>query len=531
MRQLKKLLNKNTHKKKKGKSIPKNKGYSFIKIKENIETLKFKENRHNKSYDQNIKHIEIESLVSRILKNMINADNKEKENQIILKEVNHKHLFKLKGLNITKEIIIKKDTIKNNTPYTLTYKGYNFYIRGADPTNSQRVTWHCQNYLKNWKGLKNKSKFCNSTIQGQRLKKNSINFIYYFISDHSENCIKEEEKKIKDKMSLEEKINIDYIDIKDKFNENIKIENKNDFLIVLEKYIKDKKLSEIKLKDFQKYGNEYYINKKLNEKFVIDNIFLKNAYYRITNKYFNLELEGIYDYCNKIKNNQNFCRNISLKQIINKEKKVIDHKAIIFFTDFDIKRLINSEHLLLDGTFIYPKGFIQTIIIMYFDIIVEKMVPGIFILINNKTSEGYLEVFAYIKYYIDNLVEYKDEKIKFKTFTTDFEKALFSAFDRIFNKDKKIKHIGCYFHFIQNIRKYLQKNHLTKLKYKAQYDSIMNTCKNLPFLNLKNKDLINHIKNKAKLNEKDLNKFILYFKNTWLEYFISGELLLNNISL
>ena len=52
-----------------------------------------------------------------------------------------------------------------------------------------------------------------------------------------------------------------------------------------------------------------------------------------------------------------------------------------FFTDFDIKRLASSEHLLIDGTFIYPLGFMQTVIIMYFDVIIEKMIPGIFIFI------------------------------------------------------------------------------------------------------------------------------------------------------
>ena len=32
----------------------------------------------------------------------------------------------------------------------------------------------------------------------------------------------------------------------------------------------------------------------------------------------------------------------------------------------------------------------QTIIIMYYDILIEKMIPGIFIVINNKTFEGYV---------------------------------------------------------------------------------------------------------------------------------------------
>ena len=94
---------------------------------------------------------------------------------------------------------------------------------------------------------------------------------------------------------------------------------------------------------------------------------------------------------------------IVIKQLVTKEKKTIDHKAILFFTDFDIKRFIISEHILLDGTFIFPEGFMQTIIIMYYDILIEKMIPGIFIVINNKTFEGYIDCFTYIKNYINKL--------------------------------------------------------------------------------------------------------------------------------
>ena len=45
----------------------------------------------------------------------------------------------------------------------------------------------------------------------------------------------------------------------------------------------------------------------------------------------------------------------------------------------------------------------QTIIIMYYDILIEKMIPGIFIVINNKTFEGYVDCFTYIKNYINKL--------------------------------------------------------------------------------------------------------------------------------
>lgn len=113
----------------------------------------------------------------------------------------------------------------------------------------------------------------------------------------------------------------------------------------------------------------------------------------------------------------------------------------------------------------------QTIIIMYYDVIIEKMLPGIFIIINNKTEEGYQASFTYIKEYIKKLLNNNLKKLKFKTFTTDFEIALFKAFNEVFNEEKNIKHIGCYFHYLQNIRKYLQKNGLTSIKNIEYYNS------------------------------------------------------------
>ena len=75
---------------------------------------------------------------------------------------------------------------------------------------------------------------------------------------------------------------------------------------------------------------------------------------------------------------------------------------------------------------------------MYYDNITEKMIPGIFIITNNKTEEGYLDSFIYIMNYIDHYSSDRIENYEFKTFTTDFETALFNAFNIIFNKDKKL---------------------------------------------------------------------------------------------
>ena len=173
-------------------------------------------------------------------------------------------------------------------------------------------------------------------------------------------------------------------------------------------------------------------------------------------------------------------------QIIDiKRQKIIENKSFIFFRDFNIKRIIASEHLLIDGTFIYQKNYMQTIIIMYYDIIIEKMISGIFILINNKTEEKYKDSITYIKEYIKKLLNDNLIKLKFKTFTTVFEIALFKAFNEVFNEEKNIKHIGGYFHYLRNIRKYLEKNGLTSNKNIEYYHSLINIKKSLPFLKLK----------------------------------------------
>ena len=75
--------------------------------------------------------------------------------------------------------------------------------------------------------------------------------------------------------------------------------------------------------------------------------------------------ENLYEYYKKLDNDEYFCRKILIKLLITKDNKIIDHKTLIFFTDFDIKRLIVSEYLLIDVTFVYPFNYMKTIIIMY----------------------------------------------------------------------------------------------------------------------------------------------------------------------
>ena len=65
-----------------------------------------------------------------------------------------------------------------------------------------------------------------------------------------------------------------------------------------------------------------------------------------------------------------------------------------FFIDFDIKRLGCSEYLLINGTLIFQEGYIPNIIIkkiLWYNN--KKMIPGIFIIINNKMKKDIEIVF------------------------------------------------------------------------------------------------------------------------------------------
>ena len=57
----------------------------------------------------------------------------------------------------------------------------------------------------------------------------------------------------------------------------------------------------------------------------------------------------------------------------------------------------SAIHLYIDGTFITTKDYKQLIIIMFFVDSSKRKIPGCYILINNKTQNGYLKVFQNLK--------------------------------------------------------------------------------------------------------------------------------------
>ena len=62
-----------------------------------------------------------------------------------------------------------------------------------------------------------------------------------------------------------------------------------------------------------------------------------------------------------------------------------------------MKNLILKPNMSYDGTFVYPSSYSQTLIIMFYYQLNHKIMPGVFICINNKTSEGYINAFNSIE--------------------------------------------------------------------------------------------------------------------------------------
>ena len=62
------------------------------------------------------------------------------------------------------------------------------------------------------------------------------------------------------------------------------------------------------------------------------------------------------------------------KILIKDNKEKFNHKHIIFYSNFDFKRLYVSKHILVDGTYVFPKGFTQTVIFLYYDYITFKFI-------------------------------------------------------------------------------------------------------------------------------------------------------------
>ena len=179
-------------------------------------------------------------------------------------------------------------------------------------------------------------------------------------------------------------------------------------------------------------------------------------------------------------------------------------------------------------TFVFPDKYKQTLIIMYYDNIINKMIPSVFIVTNNKICEGYILIFEFIKRYITSYIKNDLIHINWKSFTTDFEIALITAFKKSFDFIPNLKHNGCFFHYMKNIYKYLVKNKYTVKSNKNHYSYIIKNVYEIPFKVNIEKNIDKEIKKICKKNTfyKD---FCKYFMDEWCKYFKDNSLVLKDI--
>ena len=217
-------------------------------------------------------------------------------------------------------------------------------------------------------------------------------------------------------------------------------------------------------------------------------------------------------------------------------------------------RFLDPEHILIDGTFSYPKQYQQTIVIMYLDVIILKMIPGIFIITNNKTYEGYICIFTDLLTKNNSIIKTNNSKLKMLSFISDFEVALYTSFFNVFKTlCPNVKYIGCLYHYLSNIEKHLKKYGFGSNLKKNEHDLIIKLLGEILFKNDIDKNIKDELlkivkiyydylkeleKNKkenfSKKIEKNSNKaqdFFNYVRDQWLPIFEKGILNLKDINI
>ena len=125
-----------------------------------------------------------------------------------------------------------------------------------------------------------------------------------------------------------------------------------------------------------------------------------------------------------------------------------------------------ANHFFIDGTYFKPTLYLQTIIIMYIDIITGCKIPGIYALLSNKNLESYNSLLEYVSQIIN-----QNKKNNEITITIDFEEALITSVNKYFPNFRKI---GCYYHFKQALYRNAQKYKLTGKIDKSQTLKLIN---------------------------------------------------------
>ena len=109
------------------------------------------------------------------------------------------------------------------------------------------------------------------------------------------------------------------------------------------------------------------------------------------------------------------------------------------------------------------------------------------------------------------------KKIKYLSFTSDYEIGLYTAFKNIFNFIENLLHYGCYFHYMKNISIFLVSNKYTNKENIDKYNYIINKVSELPFKDNIDKHIVKEI-NKIFKN-KIYKEFKEYFSKQLTPFF------------
>jgi len=441
---------------------------------------------------------------------LTSSSSSKSESDIKLNKEKNEHDNKARS---EKEIIDEEKTLLNrdylteynkiftkNNEFTgyfrnLTYKGKIFYLmtKIKNINKADILHYYCRNHDTSKSSLDGKR----HSICEAKIKLDKNNNIYSLITDHSEKC-----------RELEN-IQLENIHITNK-----EIENKEKYKEELLKYLNSNPL--IILSEFNKHalnlyrGNEYKFDLKKN--------FIRNLYYNWKKDNIIFTKFSVFT-SNKCLNGEIYMREYLSKYIyknINSEEQ-IQHEHIIFMSPFQIRRMAKSKHLYFDCTFVYPKDFSQLIIILYFDDDIQKRAPGCYILINNKTENGYKMAFKSFKEIITlgNTIE-----LSLVSYSTDFEKALYNSLEDTF---PNIRRLGCFFHFSYNIRKKLKEYNIIKKENINEDNEFLKDILSIPFKIQNNENIIDDIFKKYS-KDSNINKFKNYFYKQWENIIKSGIL-------
>lgn len=407
----------------------------------------------------------------------------------ITENLNEKYKFYLGTINWNNIII------ENINSKKLTYNNIGYYKSATDYNNYAYFT--CNNNKRYSKKLLNK-KICYSHIKLNKIKKEA-----FLTKLHEEECL------IK---------NFGNITIMPSINKIIK--NRDDVLEFAEKllYLNNG----ISLITFKEIIYKFISIKKYSLN--ITEEYLKNYFYNWRNK----NKINSYYYAH---DNQYTLDNKIFLQIL-EERIIPDHDKnklnrliyLIWASPFHINRMRNSPHFYLDFTFIKPYPMIETLVLLYLDLYTGIKSPGLFVTLNSKKQICYEYIFRDIK---NILTSYGKYPLALKTYTIDYEKSLENALQIIFPEAKRI---GCFFHYVQSLVRWMKNNGLGKKEKKEVRENIIYILTILLFKYKSDMEYVKNTINNLKTLYTEFLTFFQYYENNWYEYLENSMLDYNKVT-